>query len=191
MADFNVDDLPDLTTETAKNKPFSVDDLPDLNVKKKDVPAPKLESGSEATISSNGQSKSTSASTIVSKPNPNNQTSFTVSKENSFGIPNFQIPGVQKNTFNPLTEQQKAAGKKVLGKGTTVKETTQTPIETPQYDVSGATKQQSDNTDTRLVNVSQQAESKRVAQEAEKVKREQELAQWDLVQKFNLKKQKM
>lgn len=35
MADFNVDDLPDLTTETAKNKPFSVDDLPDLNVKKK------------------------------------------------------------------------------------------------------------------------------------------------------------
>ena len=147
-------------------------------VKKKDVPAPKLESGSEATISSNGQSKSksTSASTIVSKPNPNNQTSFTVSKENSFGIPNFQIPGVQKNTFNPLTEQQKAAGKKVLGEGTTVKETTQTPIETPQYDVSGATKQQSDNTGTRLVNVSQQAESKRVAQEAEKVKREQELA---------------
>ena len=40
--------------------------------------------------------KLTSASTIVSKPNPNNQTSFTVSKENSFGIPNFQIPGVQK-----------------------------------------------------------------------------------------------
>ena len=63
------------------------------------------------------------------------------------------------------------AFKKVLGEGTTVKEITQTPIETPQYDVPGATKQQSDNTGTRLVNVSQQAESKRVAQEAEKVKR--------------------
>ena len=101
-------------------------------VKKKDVPAPKLESGSEATISSNGQSKSTSASTIVSKPNPNNQTSFTVSKENSFGIPNFQIPGVQKNTFNPLTEQQKAAGKKVLGEGTTVVEQQKVKTETPE-----------------------------------------------------------
>ena len=103
-------------------------------VKKKDVPAPKLESGSEATISSNGQSKSksTSASTIVSKPNPNNQTSFTVSKENSFGIPNFQIPGVQKNTFNPLTEQQKAAGKKLLGEGTTVVEQQKVKTETPE-----------------------------------------------------------
>ena len=34
-------------------------------VKKKDVPAPKLESGSEATISSNGQSKSKSTSLIL------------------------------------------------------------------------------------------------------------------------------
>lgn len=50
----------------------------------------------------NGQSKSksTSASTIVSKPNPINQTSFTVSKENNFGIPNFQVQGIQKNTFS-------------------------------------------------------------------------------------------
>ncbi len=101
-------------------------------VKKKDVPAPKLETGPEATISSNGQSKSTSASTIVSKPNPNNQTSFTVSKENSFGIPNFQIPKIQKNTFNPLSEQQKISGKKALGEGTTIVEQQKVKAVTPE-----------------------------------------------------------
>lgn len=87
---------------------------------------------------------------------------------------------VFKKYISAINWTAKAAGKKVLGEGTPLVEKkkvkTETPIETPQYDVSGATKQQSDNTDTRLVNVSQQAESKRVAQEAEKVKREQELA---------------
>jgi hypothetical protein len=95
-----------------------------IPVKKKDVPAPKLESGSEATISSNGQSKSTSASTIVSKPNPNNQTSFTVSKENSFGIPNFQIPGVQQQGTGNFSLNRnvstKPTPKDVLGKGTVI-----------------------------------------------------------------------
>ena len=111
-----------------------------------------------------------------------------------FKIPTFNnnqqpIPIAEKKVIGTPTKEQLLTGdylidngqkgfvdKSVLGTGTTVKETTQTSIETPQYDVSGATKQQSDNTDTGLVNISQQAESKRVAQEAEKVKREQELA---------------
>jgi len=129
-------------------------------VKKKDVPAPKLKSGSEATISSNGQSKSTSASTIVSKPNPNNQTSFTVSKENSFGIPNFQIPGVsgvqQQSTGNFSLNRNvstKPTPKDVLGKGIVVPKTIpNTTINEYQVDITDKSK------DATKTQVKQQAQ---------------------------------
>ena len=74
-------------------------------------------------------------------------------KTTDFSFPDFSKQNIQGVTGTPVAtqKQSKHTPKDVLGKGTTVKETTQTPIETPQYDVSGATKQQSDNTGTRIV----------------------------------------
>ena len=130
-----------------------------------------------------------SAKSDVSQLNSNSQSSTSNSNSVSPLINNGVVPdfksfdptnGFGRNKLLPIDEKKKQAVKQALGTPTTVVEPqkvkTETPIETPQYDVSGATKQQSDNTDTGLVNISQQAESKRVAQEAEKVKREQELA---------------
>ena len=166
----NWEEIDDNTTPVVS----SWDETESTTVKKKEVTKPL----------NNGSAKSD-----VSQSNSNSQSSTSNSNSVSPLINNGVVPdfksfdptnGFGRNKLLPIDEKKKQAVKQALGTPTTVVEPqkvkTETPIETPQYDVSGATKQQSDNTDTGLVNISQQAESKRVAQEAEKVKREQELA---------------
>jgi len=96
-----------------------------------------------------------------------------VSQSKSNSNWNSVLPSVKKPQFGNFPNTNNG----VLGKGTTVAEKTtkQQPVNNP-YDVSGATKQTSDNTDSGLPNPAKTIETQRKAQELQQIKADRDAA---------------